>query len=54
MRSVYPRLRGERLDPLASPVAVDGLSPASRGTLHHNDQDSRPTRFIPGFAGNAV
>ena len=53
MHPVYPRLRGERIFNTAAVIAVVGLSPATRGTLHGRSDSAVAGRFIPGYAGNA-
>ena len=50
---VYPRLRGERLWLSIIILQCSGLSPATRGTLFGIKAGIWPSRFIPGYAGNA-
>ncbi len=52
-RSVYPRLRGERLFQKVPNRKPTGLSPATRGTPESARMIAEAIRFIPGYAGNA-
>ncbi len=54
MGPVYPRWRGEHLQPAELAVAVNGLSPLARGTRHRDLHVNRVSRFIPAGAGNTV
>ncbi len=51
--AVYPRLRGERERTSRPFMYSPGLSPATRGTQHHDLAKTQRRRFIPGYAGNA-
>ncbi len=50
--SVYPRWRGEHIDPEQQYAQTDGLSPLARGTLPYRLPDIIFLRFIPAGAGN--
>mgnify|MGYP003637596987 CR=1 FL=1 len=52
--AVYPRLRGERGQQVLSTGGGGGLSPATRGTHSPSSEIRSPSRFIPGYAGNAL
>ncbi len=49
---VYPRWRGEHIDPEQQYAQTDGLSPLARGTLPYRLPDIIFLRFIPAGAGN--
>ena len=51
--SVHPRVRGERLAPLAALGMLVGSSPRARGTHRAPSADRHGRRFIPACAGNA-
>ncbi|EGB56330.1 hypothetical protein ERGG_02852 [Escherichia coli H489] len=50
--TVYPRWRGEHIDPEQQYAQTDGLSPLARGTLPYRLPDIIFLRFIPAGAGN--
>ncbi len=52
-KTVYPRLRGERLGHCLASCSACGLSPATRGTRYGQNLQLNIYRFIPGYAGNA-
>ncbi len=51
--TVHPRVGGERIPPQIGAVAPTGSSPRGRGTRTNRLPRSRPSRFIPAWAGNA-
>ncbi len=53
VRSVHPRMRGERLGGSSDWLASVGSSPHARGTHEQGISHHRPPRFIPACAGNA-
>ncbi len=52
--TVYPRWRGEHIDPEQQYAQTDGLSPLARGTLPYRLPDIIFLRFIPAGAGNTT
>ena len=50
---VYPRWRGELINPPCAGFFVPGLSPLARGTLISFDDFIAEERFIPAGAGNS-
>ena len=53
LRSVHPRMRGERALTIGGAVLAAGSSPHARGTPRGARADRFPGRFIPACAGNA-
>ena len=53
IKTVYPRLCGERIIFRGAKLPWPGLSPALRGTPKGRSQKDGENRFIPGSAGNA-
>ena len=51
---VYPRWRGEHIDPEQQYAQTDGLSPLARGTLLCRFHITGLPRFIPAGAGNTT
>ncbi len=49
---VYPRWRGEHINPGDTADTFTGLSPLARGTRGKRPVPVRPRRFIPAGAGN--
>ncbi len=49
---VYPRSRGEHINPAFNLCACPGLSPLTRGTLCEVNRLASLCRFIPAHAGN--
>ena len=54
IKSVHPRMRGERFVTLLIRVSSRGSSPHARGTRLHDWGLAIPDRFIPACAGNAT
>ena len=54
VRSVHPRMRGERSIHSMAHARSDGSSPHARGTPQQPAEYLRPRRFIPACAGNAI
>ncbi len=52
--TVYPRWRGEHIDPEQQYAQTDGLSPLARGTLLCRFHITGLPRFIPAGAGNTT
>ena len=52
MKSVHPRVRGERPSSSRNADSKNGSSPRSRGTDYEISDLPRGDRFIPAFAGN--
>ena len=53
LRSVHPRMRGERALTIGGAVLAAGSSPHARGTRLRRDRAALVARFIPACAGNA-
>ena len=53
MRTVHPRMRGERNDSTRFRLVTFGSSPHARGTLAEEFSHPLADRFIPACAGNA-
>ncbi len=53
MRSVHPRVCGERVFKMGGKTAENGSSPRVRGTLCRAGRGNFSRRFIPACAGNA-
>ena len=53
LRTVHPRIRGERSHEWAPNRVSAGSSPHTRGTLEVGWQNHHTGRFIPAYAGNA-
>ncbi len=51
-RAVYPRWRGEHINPRGNCRISAGLSPLARGTLRRQPPIPNKNRFIPAGAGN--
>ena len=54
LRSVHPRMRGERALTIGGAVLAAGSSPHARGTRLRRDRAALVARFIPACAGNAL
>ena len=52
MRTVHPRIRGERIQPALDRPDLTGSSPHTRGTCPSGGPPPGRKRFIPAYAGN--
>jgi hypothetical protein len=54
VKTVYPRVYGERDHDQQLVLTTDGLSPRIRGTGIGMDEDQARMRFIPAYTGNGL